>query len=95
LYVSLKAQDSLSFFLHVQMLFVEGIEVIQVLLDLLVFYLLKIFKELSSARDIFTPSDIERALWSSAVGAKLLALQSDPDSKKASTARDIKRKRKR
>ncbi|KAL9396457.1 hypothetical protein Peur_010710 [Populus x canadensis] len=52
-------------------------------------------KELSSVRDIFTPSDIERALWSSAVGAKLLALQSDPDSKKANTARDIKRKRKR
>ncbi|KAJ6404986.1 hypothetical protein OIU84_013042 [Salix udensis] len=38
---------------------------------------------------------IERALWSSAVGAKLLALQPDPDSKKDNTARDIKRKRKR
>ena len=59
------------------------------------FYLLKIFKELSSGGDIFTPSDIERALWSSATGAKLLALQSDPDSKKDNTARDIKRKRKR
>ncbi|XP_072973627.1 uncharacterized protein [Typha angustifolia] len=40
-------------------------------------------KELSAERDFFTPSDIERALWSSVVGSKLLsspkkdALQAD------------------
>ncbi|XP_059459530.1 uncharacterized protein LOC132189061 isoform X1 [Corylus avellana] len=39
-------------------------------------------KELSSECDSFSPSDVERALWSSAIGAKLLASHSDPDSKR-------------
>ncbi|KAL3626667.1 hypothetical protein CASFOL_029469 [Castilleja foliolosa] len=28
-------------------------------------------KELSSSEDLFTPSDVERALWSCTIGAKL------------------------
>ncbi|XP_012068157.1 uncharacterized protein LOC105630802 isoform X1 [Jatropha curcas] len=51
-------------------------------------------KELSIDGDFFTPSDVERALWSSVVGAKLLASQQDPDSR-TNADRDIKRKRKR
>jgi hypothetical protein len=39
-------------------------------------------QELSSECDSFSPSDVERALWSSAIGAKLLASHSDPDSKR-------------
>ncbi|PON65570.1 DNA binding protein [Parasponia andersonii] len=38
-------------------------------------------EELSSEEMTLTPSDVERALWSSVVGAKLLSSQSDPDSK--------------
>ncbi|XP_012068159.1 uncharacterized protein LOC105630802 isoform X2 [Jatropha curcas] len=51
-------------------------------------------EELSIDGDFFTPSDVERALWSSVVGAKLLASQQDPDSR-TNADRDIKRKRKR
>ncbi|KAH7523770.1 hypothetical protein FEM48_Zijuj06G0047300 [Ziziphus jujuba var. spinosa] len=51
-------------------------------------------KELSSEGDIFTPSDVERALWSSAVGAKLLSSNLNPDSK-SNTSKNTKRKRKR
>ncbi|XP_021888819.1 uncharacterized protein LOC110807851 isoform X2 [Carica papaya] len=47
-------------------------------------------EELSSEGDVFTPSDVERALWSSAIGAKLQSSQSD-----TSTNKNTKRKRKR
>ncbi|XP_031372504.1 uncharacterized protein LOC116187722 isoform X2 [Punica granatum] len=48
-------------------------------------------KELSTEVDAFTPSDVERALWSSAAGAKL----SDPPSlSKTSVQSGSKRKRK-
>lgn len=47
-------------------------------------------QELSSEGDVFTPSDVERALWSSAIGAKLQSSQSD-----TSTNKNTKRKRKR
>ncbi|KAK3030220.1 hypothetical protein RJ639_038343, partial [Escallonia herrerae] len=51
-------------------------------------------KELSATGDTFTPSDVERALWSSSVGSKLPAAQSGPDSEAGSYKR-TKRKRKR
>ncbi|KAL4308878.1 hypothetical protein GQ457_01G027130 [Hibiscus cannabinus] len=38
-------------------------------------------KELSSKGDSFTPSDVERALWSSAVGVKLQSSPTVPDKK--------------
>lgn len=43
--------------------------------------------------DLFTPSDVERALWSSSVGAKLQSLPYQ-ESPKASSKRNAKRKRK-
>lgn len=52
-------------------------------------------QELSSEEDTFTPSDVERALWSSVVGVKLSSsphLFPDP---KANTGKTGKRKRKR
>lgn len=51
-------------------------------------------KELSSEGESFTPSDVERALWSSAIGSKLLASRSDPASK-INPSKNSKRKRKR
>lgn len=50
-------------------------------------------KELSAKEDIFTPSDVERALWSSAVGAKFPVLSKNPD-KEVSSNTCTKRKRK-
>eukprot|EP00268_Persea_americana_P043341 TRINITY_DN4354_c1_g1_i2.p1 TRINITY_DN4354_c1_g1~~TRINITY_DN4354_c1_g1_i2.p1 ORF type:complete len:220 (-),score=48.65 TRINITY_DN4354_c1_g1_i2:480-1139(-) len=51
-------------------------------------------KELSMGGDLFTPSDVERALWSSSVGAKLQALPSQ-ENPKASSKTNAKRKRQR
>ncbi|KAK4348569.1 hypothetical protein RND71_031324 [Anisodus tanguticus] len=48
-------------------------------------------KELSAKGDCFTPSDVERALWSSAVGAKLGGLSQEP--KEVNLKRKSKRKR--
>ncbi|KAI7747574.1 hypothetical protein M8C21_010288 [Ambrosia artemisiifolia] len=45
-------------------------------------------KELSAEGEVFTPSDVERALWSSAIGAKIVA-SSNTDTKSS------KKKRKR
>ncbi|WOK95591.1 hypothetical protein Cni_G04298 [Canna indica] len=50
-------------------------------------------KELSVEGDCFTPSDVERALWSSAVGSKMLNSPSQADSE-AGAKRTTKRKRK-
>lgn len=50
-------------------------------------------KELSAEGDTFTPSDVERALWSSAIGAKLSAPVPQRDAEAKST-RNTKRKRK-
>ncbi|XP_043712145.1 uncharacterized protein LOC122660947 [Telopea speciosissima] len=50
-------------------------------------------KELSLEGDTFTASDVERSLWSSAIGAKLLASPSDSDAK-VNSKRNFKRKRK-
>ncbi|KAL5707189.1 hypothetical protein ACHQM5_025270 [Ranunculus cassubicifolius] len=50
-------------------------------------------KELSKEGETFTPSDVEMALWSSAVGAKSLTSPSVPDSKTNSKKRSTKRKR--
>ena len=50
-------------------------------------------QELSSENETFTPSDVERALWSSAIGTKLLASHPDADSK-VNTSKSSKRKRK-
>lgn len=36
------------------------------------------FQEITSEEECFTPSDVERALWSSAIRAKLSAKESDP-----------------
>ncbi|KAI9118374.1 hypothetical protein K1719_010706 [Acacia pycnantha] len=49
-------------------------------------------KELSTGGDVFTPSDVERALWSCAVGNKSLApkLNGDP---KTNPSKSSKRKR--
>ncbi|MBA0671497.1 hypothetical protein Gotri_014422 [Gossypium trilobum] len=41
----------------------------------------KVGEELSSMGDSFRPSDVERALWSSAVGVKLQSSQTAPDNK--------------
>ncbi|KAL3514348.1 hypothetical protein ACH5RR_027065 [Cinchona calisaya] len=49
--------------------------------------------ELSSEEDPFTPSDVERALWSSSVAAKSKAFSSKPD--ELNLDKNIKRKRKR
>ncbi|KAK1555731.1 hypothetical protein Q3G72_030615 [Acer saccharum] len=51
-------------------------------------------KELISEGESFTASDVERALWSSAIRAKLPAKQSDP-STEIKTSKISKRKRKR
>ncbi|MCE2055764.1 hypothetical protein HAX54_043356 [Datura stramonium] len=48
-------------------------------------------KELSAKGDCFTPSDVERALWSSAVGVKSGGLSQDP--KEVNLKRKSKRKR--
>ncbi|KAJ4963617.1 hypothetical protein NE237_023556 [Protea cynaroides] len=45
-------------------------------------------KELSWEGDIFTASDVERALWSSAIGAKLLVSPSDSDGKLFALGKD-------
>ncbi|XP_023872656.2 uncharacterized protein LOC111985245 [Quercus suber] len=50
-------------------------------------------KELSSENETFTPSDVERALWSSAMETKQLASHPDADSK-AKPSKSSKRKRK-
>ncbi|KAJ4845177.1 hypothetical protein Tsubulata_013700 [Turnera subulata] len=50
-------------------------------------------KELSANGESFTPSDVERALWSSAVGLKLLGSQSGMNVK-SNTNSGTKRKRK-
>lgn len=49
-------------------------------------------KELSMGEDLFTPDDVERALWSAAVGAKLQDLPS-VESLNPSSKRNTKRKR--
>ncbi|KAB1203946.1 hypothetical protein CJ030_MR8G001940 [Morella rubra] len=51
-------------------------------------------KELSSEGETFTPSDVERALWSSAVGVKLLASHSESVSE-INPSKSSKKKRKR
>lgn len=50
-------------------------------------------KELSAESEVFTPSDVERALWSSAIASKLNSSLSD-DGPEASTKKSVKRKRK-
>ncbi|KAL8096287.1 uncharacterized protein LOC141692576 [Apium graveolens] len=50
-------------------------------------------KELSAEGEIFTPSDVERAIWSSAIGAKYQSSPNDQDIE-ASTNKSSKRKRK-
>ncbi|KAK9215820.1 hypothetical protein WN944_007826 [Citrus x changshan-huyou] len=50
-------------------------------------------KELVSEENSFTPSDVERALWSSAIGLKLKASKSNQDSE-IKTTKNSKRKRK-
>ena len=49
--------------------------------------------ELSSEEDLFTPSDVERALWSASVAAKSRALSSKPA--EVDLDKNSKRKRKR
>ncbi|XP_038704622.1 uncharacterized protein LOC120000562 isoform X2 [Tripterygium wilfordii] len=51
-------------------------------------------KELSSTGDSLTPSDVEMALWSSAVGAKLQTTQADSEPK-SNSGKNSKKKRKR
>ncbi|XP_057469841.1 uncharacterized protein LOC130758873 isoform X2 [Actinidia eriantha] len=51
-------------------------------------------EELSAEGDIFTPSDVERALWSATIGAKLPAASAQPDLK-VNSNKNSKRKRKR
>ena len=50
-------------------------------------------QELSSENETFTPSDVERALWSSAIETKQLASNPDADSK-VKPSKSSKRKRK-
>ncbi|XP_011074324.1 uncharacterized protein LOC105159080 [Sesamum indicum] len=50
-------------------------------------------KELSTLEDQFTPSDVERALWSSTVGAKMRTISTKPD--KVDKEKKSQRKRKR
>ncbi|KAF3447480.1 hypothetical protein FNV43_RR12666 [Rhamnella rubrinervis] len=52
-------------------------------------------KELSSEEDTFTPSDVERALWSSVVGVKLSSSPHLFPDTKMNTSKTAKRKRKR
>ncbi|GJU27407.1 hypothetical protein Tco_1166028 [Tanacetum coccineum] len=49
-------------------------------------------KELSAKGDLFTPSDVERALWSSAIGAKLAT---SPPKTDIDASKSTKKKRKR
>ncbi|KAG8369141.1 hypothetical protein BUALT_Bualt15G0120500 [Buddleja alternifolia] len=49
-------------------------------------------KELSTGEDLFTASDVERALWSSAIGAKSVTSSTKPD--EVELGRKSKRKRK-
>ena len=53
----------------------------------------KYLQDLSIEGETFTPSDVERVLWSCAVGAKLSS-QKVPDPK-SDTSKNSKRKRKR
>lgn len=48
-------------------------------------------QELSQEGEVFTPSDVERALWSCAIGAKFLASKNNPKS----DVKSSKKKRKR
>ena len=50
-------------------------------------------QELSSENETFTPSDVERALWSSLMETKQLASHPDADSK-VKPSKSSKRKRK-
>ncbi|KAK1366950.1 putative DNA-binding protein-like [Heracleum sosnowskyi] len=50
-------------------------------------------KELSAEGELFTPSDVERAIWSSSIGAKYPSLPNDQDIE-ASINKSSKRKRK-
>ncbi|BFG18208.1 hypothetical protein CerSpe_044820 [Prunus speciosa] len=52
-------------------------------------------KELTAEGESFTPSDVERALWSGAVGAKLPSSEPDPDLKTHKSKNPNKRRRKR
>ncbi|KAH6785052.1 hypothetical protein C2S51_037507 [Perilla frutescens var. frutescens] len=52
-------------------------------------------KELSSPDEIFTPSDVERALWSCSAGAKVRASSTKADRVESEHLRKSKRKRKR
>lgn len=52
-----------------------------------------LLQELVSEENSFTPSDVERALWSSAIGLKLKASKSNQDSE-IKTTKNSKRKRK-
>lgn len=52
-----------------------------------------LMQELSENGDVFTPSDVERALWSSAINSKLKASQSE-DKSEAGQQKRAKRKRK-
>ncbi|KAK6116049.1 hypothetical protein DH2020_008318 [Rehmannia glutinosa] len=49
-------------------------------------------KELSSSEDLFTPSDVERAVWSSTVSAKVKTMSTKPD--EVELGKKSKRKRK-
>ncbi|KAM0949937.1 hypothetical protein DsansV1_C05g0058121 [Dioscorea sansibarensis] len=55
-------------------------------------YSLKQYLELSENGDVFTPSDVERALWSSAINSKLKPSQSG-DGSEAGQHKRAKRKR--
>ncbi|KAL0368909.1 UNVERIFIED_CONTAM: hypothetical protein Scaly_1109800 [Sesamum calycinum] len=50
-------------------------------------------KELSTLEDPFTPSDVERALWSSTVGAKTRTISTKPDEVEKEKKSQRKRKR--
>lgn len=52
-------------------------------------------QELSSEVDAFTPSDVERSLWSSVVGVKLSSSPKLFPGPKVNTSKTTKRKRKR
>ncbi|XP_050365799.1 uncharacterized protein LOC126784379 [Argentina anserina] len=52
-------------------------------------------KELSADGETFTPSDVERALWTCAVAAKLVSSQSDLDSRVHDRTKNPEKKRKR
>lgn len=59
------------------------------------YLLVECMQELTAEGESFTPSDVERALWSGAVGAKLLSSESDPDLKTDKSKNPNKRRRKR